>query len=263
MKLAAATRSPNGTRVDLKLPRIIVLMLRRHLSPGRGHRGFRTGAEAQFRLPVMTNPSNEKWRWETNLEHASKNLPRRVRDWEDGSFLPVAALRQAAGFPLYSDMETVLKVRQAINKPPVQIPDASLETLKVLASLWSFRHRARAYRAFSGSLAEAEEWLKSLEVGACLSEPTVLLSSEELETALHYGSSLLLRLKSLSGIPIALASEYPQDREIAFPPGACFEVTEIKRRQPAKDLSEMWIVDAQEIDWRFRKPWFERLRQDA
>lgn len=235
-------------------------MRRRHLSPGVATRLFIQAPRLQFRLPVMTNTSNEKWRWETNLEHASKHLPRRVRDWEDGSFVPVAALRQAAGFPLYRDMEMLVKVGQAIKKTSVKIPDASLETAKVLASLWSFRHRARAYRAFSGSFAEAEEWLKSIEVGACLSEPTVLLSSEEMEIALHYGSTLLLRLKSLSGIPVALASEYPQDREIAFPPGACFEVTEIKRRQPAKDLSEMWIVDAQEFDWRFREPWSERLR---
>jgi hypothetical protein len=67
----------------------------------------------------------------------------------------------------------------------------------------------------------------------------------------------------LSGIPIAVASKFPEDREIAFPVGACFEVIEIKRRSPAKELPEIWVVDAQECDWRVREPWSERFRDGA
>jgi hypothetical protein len=156
-------------------------------------------------------------------------------------------------------MKEVLEVGKAINQNDVKIPESAIETAKVLASSWKFRHRARAYRGFSGSSGETEVWIKSVEVGACLSEPTVLLSSESVEIALRYGSTVLFRFKSLSGIPIALASKYPEDREIAFPPGACFEVTKIRRHKPDKAHSEMLIVDAQEFDWRFRKPWSERL----
>jgi hypothetical protein len=199
----------------------------------------------------------------TNLQQASKHLPTRVRDWEDGSFVPVAELRRLAGFPLYRDMKDVLDIGTAIRKTPVAIPLEAIETAKVLAKLWKFRHRARAFRGFSGSREDAEDWLKRINVGACLSEPTVFLSSESLEVALRYGSTLLLRLKSLSGIPIAVASRFPLDREIAFPVGACFEVTEIRRRNPAKELPETWVVDAQECDWRVREPWSERFRDGA
>ena len=138
----------------------------------------------------------------TNLEEASKRLPERLRDWKDGSFVPVAILRQKAGFPLYRDMKEVLEVGKAINQNEVKIPESAIETAKVLTSLWTFRHRARAYRGFSGSPEKAEVWIKSVEVGACLSEPTVLLSSESLEIALRYGSTVLFRFKSLSGILI-------------------------------------------------------------
>src|SRR5262249_11813695 len=151
-----------------------------------------------------------------------------------------AELRRLAGFPLYRDMKLLLDIGRALRKDSAQIAESAMETAKVLASLWKFRYRARAFRGFSGSLAEAEHWLKKIEVGACVSEPTVLLSSESLEVALRYGSTLLFRLKSLSGIPIGLASKYPEDREIAFPAGACFEVVEVKKRAPAKELPQMW-----------------------
>jgi hypothetical protein len=84
----------------------------------------------------------------TNLQEASKQLPKRVRDWEDGSFFPVAELRRLAGFPLYRDMKDLLQVGAAISKKPVDIPESTMETAKVLRRLWRFRHRARAFRGF-------------------------------------------------------------------------------------------------------------------
>jgi predicted DNA-binding transcriptional regulator AlpA len=145
---------------------------------------------------------------------------------------------QNADFARASERDEELS--RSINEPAIELASALSKLPK---------HRGIVYRGIAVKRAEVAAWVKSHAVGLMLCDPTFVSASLNMNVALKYGSTMLIRMRSCSSVAIWPISQSPLDREVVFAPGEQFIIVRKGLHRLGKSRRTIWVLDVEETSW--------------
>lgn len=191
-----------------------------------------------------------------SLEASAHHLPMRFRDWKEVHHFQTAAIRSETGLPLYDDLKTVLRLmgESAVKDYMKELPPQIVSLATAVGKLPPYK--GKVFLGVAVSPSEAKEWFAGLKKGIYLADPGFFSVTRDRAVALRLGKSILLEMKSSSGVDISGISVSPDDKEILFAPGTRFHVDALKRQKSAPEEPPL-LVQATEVDWTTQQVFFE------
>jgi len=191
-----------------------------------------------------------------SLEASAHHLPMRFRDWQELHHFQTAAIRNAAGLPLYDDLQTVLRLmgKSAANDYVKTLSPQIISLATAVAKLPPYT--STVFLGFTVKPGDARKWFEGLKNGIYLADPGFFSVTRDRTVALRLGRTILLEIMSLSGVDISELSASAEDREILFAPGTRFHVDALKRQKSIRGEPSL-CVQATEVNWTTQKVFFE------
>ncbi len=183
-----------------------------------------------------------------SLEDSAAHLPlcfHELTPWHRSS---IAAVREAGGLelsrPQKADLAEASEIEKALicsdNKPAIELASALSKQPK---------HSGVVYRGVGLDPIVVDAWVRAHPVGLMLSDPTFVSCSLKLNVALKYGSTMLIRMRSCSGVEIGPISTRPQDKEVVFAPGEQFIIVRQGQHRLRKSPQTIWVLDVEDVSW--------------